>query len=396
MVDNIAGHALDLLSSRFSESSVEGKGGRGWGQFIDGDRGHTQIGPYGTSAGLIVSALANGHVDLPANNEAVKELENEWNLYRKGESEQLKLFSQNVRLALVLLAVRMAGAHFSKFADDIRSELIARQLSNGSWGEWWVSNSEHDERSRTLASSMVVLGLSLMAPGKTGVCDVSVRWARNQSPLPMSGAGKSKLDSVMHTLAVVVNRQDNMSEFYRILRSSAWRDLMQEGDYLAVHFYDYKWRVKKRLLHGREYVIAPVNLLVGIATLQCKQRTMASLVGLDLANAVALSMVSKNGLYIVGEGARASSLNQAWASILVASSAVDFGSQNFLRAVLFLFKKRKNKFFDKWFPAISVCLGTFLSACAPDVPAAKGTAAVLLVILGWITASSISSVLRRS
>ncbi|MBN6102940.1 hypothetical protein JR064_12240 [Xanthomonas sp. CFBP 8703] len=329
-------------------------------------------------------------------NQAVKELENEWNLYRQGESEQLKLFSQNVRLALVLMAIRMAGAQFGRFADDIRRDLIARQLPNGSWGEWWVSGGEHDEIGKTLASSMVVLGLSLRAPGSSGVCDVSVRWASNQSPLPMSGAGKSKLDAVIHTLAVVVNRQNDMGEFYRILKSAAWRDLMQEGDYLAVHFYDYKWRVKKRLLHGREYVIAPVNLLAGIASLQCKQKTLASLVGLDLANAVAKSMVSRNGLYIVGEGARASSLNQAWASILIAGSSLQFSSQKGLRVILILFKKRKNKFFDKWFPAISVCLGTFLSAFAPDVPIAKGGAAVLLIILGWITSNSISLVWRRS
>ena len=52
---------LDRLARRFEDADQAydaENDARGWGQFLDAPKRHSQIGPYGTSAGIIVLSLA--------------------------------------------------------------------------------------------------------------------------------------------------------------------------------------------------------------------------------------------------------------------------------------------------------------------------------------------------
>src|SRR5438876_10298368 len=80
---------------------------RGWGQFLDAPKHHKQIGLYGTSAGVLVLALA-GRGKNAVSDAAISLLKHWWDA-RETEEYGRGRFVQTLRLAFLNLAVRLSG-----------------------------------------------------------------------------------------------------------------------------------------------------------------------------------------------------------------------------------------------------------------------------------------------
>ena len=78
----------------------------GWGQFLDDPTGQRQTGPYGTTVGIVVRALAQRGNDQLS--ERCGTRVNDWWHNRSKGPDGPKLFGQITRVAMLHLALRLA------------------------------------------------------------------------------------------------------------------------------------------------------------------------------------------------------------------------------------------------------------------------------------------------
>lgn len=101
----------------------------GWGQFVDAASPVFQIGPYGTAAGVLTSQIASP--DAVIDSRIKQQLADFWSERPFG-----KLFPQTVRLALIVLALAQTkDADLITLRNEITTELLARQRTDGSWSD---------------------------------------------------------------------------------------------------------------------------------------------------------------------------------------------------------------------------------------------------------------------
>ena len=101
----------------------------GWGQFVETSSRVFQIGPYGTSAAVLVTEI--GSSDGVIERRVKDRLLAFWNERPNG-----KLYPQNVRLAFMVLALaRTNDADLMDLRDGIIAELRRRQHDDGSWSD---------------------------------------------------------------------------------------------------------------------------------------------------------------------------------------------------------------------------------------------------------------------
>lgn len=385
---DLADSTLDDLAREFDNRKRSTTAGCGWGQFIDGAAGHTQVGPYGTSAGAIVISLARGADTTVAR--AAADLADQWKRYQQGDASQNKLFCQNPRLAWVYLALSLAGPNFQTTVDEIRRELLGRQLSSNRWGDWWIDGYEHDTVQRRFSTALVYFCL-----GHQGAGNLARQWANGQTVLPLSSYGFPTLDVVFHALAVLTNADDEKTQksFRRELKSRDWRQLVDSRE-LGVYFYDFRFKnASAQIEDGREYFIVPIRLVGIIIGSMNMVPPLFKAATLSAASSVMTGMRAQQGVYREAEGARASSLNQAWAAMAI-SSASRLLPPRWGKALWVLVKERHSAFVDRYLPFLAIAVATGLAALAPDDPLSKGGAALCLLLLGWVYASKINRVLQ--
>jgi len=164
---------LDRLAQRFENAEQPAEdlpSACGWGQFLDDPRAHRQTGPYGTSAGLIVSALAGR--GTPALQRMAPLPAFWWNEWVTGSVAGRRLFCQTPRLAFFYLGLRLSHILDSNdVCTAVEQELLQRALPSGAWGNYWSSPGIRDETPRVFCSSVVVLALSLLNDIGAGVRD---------------------------------------------------------------------------------------------------------------------------------------------------------------------------------------------------------------------------------
>lgn len=382
---------LDGLAERFEDRKLPTNDGFGWGQFIDGSTSNTQVGPYGTSAGIIVKVIARG-LDITVDG-AAADLANRWALFLQGDPEQKKLFCQNPRLAWVYLALSLSGTNFRDVADAIRRELLQRQSSDGRWGDWWVSPTEHDTTARRFSTAFVHFCLSYQA----GASQEAKQWANNQPVLPLSSYGLPTVDVIFHALAVltIADNEKTLQAFRRELKARAWRQLVESRE-LGVYFYDFRFANGANAIdHGREYFIVPIRLIGVMLGSMAVAPPLLKAAALSAASSVMESVRAQQGVYKEAEGSRASSLNQAWAAISVGAASCLLAPRSG-KVLWWLVRERQSIFLDRYFPFIAVALATALAATASDKILLKGVAAFCLLTLGWLYSGKINRLLQRA
>src|SRR5205807_2217988 len=108
----------------------------GWGQFLDGPVANTQIGLYGTSAGILVRALA-GRANSPLGDKVLK-LAHQWWQQRDSDARAREILGQTLRLAFLNLALRTSDPNQRfELTREVGKTLRQRILGEMMWGNYW-------------------------------------------------------------------------------------------------------------------------------------------------------------------------------------------------------------------------------------------------------------------
>lgn len=159
---------IKYISSEIQKSPrVDAEDGSktGWGQFVDAPSHIHQIGPYGTSAALLIQSFA--HREAPAPSSAVKQLQAFWD----EPQESNKLFTQNVRAAFLVLALaEVTDQSLISLRDKVVNELRRRQRKDGGWPDGVAEGTVHPT-SRAEPTAWVILALHRASPGDPAAVD---------------------------------------------------------------------------------------------------------------------------------------------------------------------------------------------------------------------------------
>lgn len=390
---------LDRLARRFedaAQASEEARDGRGWGQFLDAPKRHRQVGPYGTSAGIIVLSLADRGQSVLTRQATA--LLCHWWKRRKDDAYAHQRFVQTTRLAFLNLALRLSGVPDT---DGTRAEvekaLIERLLPSGMWGNYWISNSICDPTPRLFPSAIALLSFTLLrdAPLPTSEKVISVA-ARLEEKLSLSRR-LPLLEAAAASAAILSAKGTSISRsaISRVADNalSSRPGLGERG----VYFYDYEYSPDEQgeALFGRDYFFIPTEILLGIAGFQPGAPSGARLMGEVVRSALADNLRQNEDAYRPAEGERLSCVDQAWAAILLKLSSLGQKPPS-VRAKLcyaLLRRRREGWFMSRAFPALSMLVVTAFNALLKDAgPLSNVLAALATLIIGGLYGAP---VLRR-
>lgn len=164
----------------------------GWGQFVNAASPVFQIGPYGTSAGVLVNQIAFSN--SPPENRVKALLRLFW-----GEQPRGKLFPQNVRLAFMVLSLaKSTDPDMISLRDEIIAELRKRQHSDGSWSDA-VAHPTAPAGGQEDATAWIVLALS-RTNREDPAAHAGAEWLSSR----VQGSGSVQLLSPIATAAAIL------------------------------------------------------------------------------------------------------------------------------------------------------------------------------------------------
>lgn len=356
---------IELLLSRQAEEFEEasqpaGETLRGWGQFLDAPRSDTQVGPYGTCAGLIVLSLA-GRGKSPTSKGAAALLNSWWAQRDQGEYQRQR-FAQNLRLALLALALRLSP--LSETADtytEVETSILERRLPSGGWGDWWLGLDRYDPTPSTVVTGVVMLALLLLRSGSLPESYLN-NLNEDGEFLRRALLGSSHLSPLERAIAVAATTAWESSrgtmDRRRVVPNAIWRPVLEQTHGSYFFFYEYP-SSRQGQSFGRDYLLAPLNLLIGIAGFHAATTSNLRLAAVEILEHVAADLEQNEGVYRVERREHVSTLDQAWAALLlaqaIASQRTGLGLPKPLSRLWYaLVKERRGNFFtDKLVPIFS-------------------------------------------
>jgi hypothetical protein len=309
---------LDRLAKRFEVDERTSDGvGQGWGQFLDDPRPNTQIGPYGTSAGLIVSALAERRGESLAPRFS-QQMDCWWSQWKAGTGEGHRLLCQNLRLAMFYLALKTSHVLDSTGTTiEVKNEILSRMLPEHLWGNYWLSPSARDQTPRAFPSAILVIALTLLEPHDPNLHE---RLRECAEVLEDRLIGTSDLP-ILHAAAaaaaiLAIKSRSISATAFRRIRAVALSGKGSLGD-LSVYFFDYRYAPDEGSGYDRDYFIVPPQLMLGIAGYQECAPVSLRVRAESVVKALSRTMDENDGLYRTDPEQRISTHNQAWAAILL-------------------------------------------------------------------------------
>jgi hypothetical protein len=389
---------LGCLAERF-ESSVrqQPESEIGWGQFLDAPSAHNQIGPYGTSAGLIVLSLA-GRGSTPASQGAAKRLAGWWQ-ERASDLYSSKRLAQTLRLAWVHLALRISGEQ-REYQQQIEGEILRRRLPSGDWGNWWISDQRHDSTPSLFTSSVVVLSLLLLRSTPLELADQTYFTALSKRFLrALDGPENlSSLERAATLVALLVLQASEMGASLRPLRSTLWTTMLNEKHGLYFFFYEHEADSQGKTF-GRDYLFVAPSILAGIAGFQSLAPALLRLASEDLIARVVAILTLNDGLYRIDKRDHFSTIDQSFAALLLAQAKIATeqgtrGSGMISRFWYSLSKQRGDNIITRTLlPVFSV----FYVTAANSLPWSLPTFSKILLSIGTVTIAGMygASVVQR-
>lgn len=376
---------LGEIATLFNEVIEDVGDKRGWGQFLDAPRHHQRhLGLYGTSAGLVVLSMAGREISLDAK-AALKFLEESWS-NRQGDPAIRQRLTQNLRLALIHLALRVGPTGNPRHAQQVEEELLRRLLPGQGWGNYWVSPQEHDSVSRLLPTSICILAFALARndndPLPQSVMP-AVDWIENQleisTELPLRELAPA-------AAALLAAKGVNISEkSKRSIQALSLQSIPVGAN--EAYFYDYDFEINgDQLASSRDYFIVPISLFTAIAGYQEGASDRLRLEAERILRALSTNLKSFRGFKNSGSE-RLASVDQCWAAILLrASKAAPTPPRCWSRIVYDLLRVREDNWLtDPIIPAVSLAAATLLNAISKDLGTpTEAIAAVLTLIIGGI------------
>jgi|GEM_PF-4383032 len=300
------------------------EGGVGWGQFLDGPPLQDQIGPYGTCSGLIVRALAGRGADKQA--EQVGHLLKEWWDLRNSKEGEKKLFSQTTRVALFLLALRIAKLDStSAMLEEVRQYLTSTLRSDKMWGNYNLPGVLEDASPRLLPSAIALLAFSLFREENSPLPDEFKSCADKLEERLLGTKDLPALHIAAAAAAILAVKNGAASKKIR-RHIKKWAYATQPAlPELGVYFYDLEF-VKEdgTQKFDRDYFIVPTEVLLGIAGFQKGAPTYLRLRAESSLAALVKNLKGFDGVFRPDNEQRISSVNQGWVALYLAASRQNY------------------------------------------------------------------------
>ena len=226
----------------------------GWGQFLEAASPVAQIGPYGTSAGIVVTQVAfpPGHID-----QRVKaQVRQFWE-----EKPNGKMFPQNVRLAFMVLSLaRTEDLELLRIRDEITAVILARQLPDGSW-------SDAPPHATSPAGGQIdATAWTLLALRRSGGDDAAVHRGALWLAARIEGSGRVPLLSAIGLAAAIAGHPDPRSA--GALRKQGF-DLLATAVVNreeSISFFDYEELKDGSGVQTRDYLCFPAFYPLAVLT----------------------------------------------------------------------------------------------------------------------------------
>jgi hypothetical protein len=347
---------LELLAKKFADT-VQDLGdseGRGWGQFLDAPSRHRQVGLYGTAAGLIVLSLA-GHSQGVAARRTAETIAHWWSV-RDTDTYAAQRFLQNLRLSFAFLGLRLSNQEaFSEASSEMELALLQRCLPSGGWGNWWVNEENHDDTPRVFTTSVALIALNVF---RVAPEDPAKRLSQAQAWLTERAAttvGLTRLERAAALTALlwapIPLSRPTAKTLYREARTSDWS--LSEKD---AYFFTYEMPEHgDDHVYPRDYFLAPPAIVRALGGFSDAAPARLLLRAEELADTLG-NNISANGAFRFAEGEYLSSIDQAWAALLL-SAALRRSESAFLlqRIAYVLLRHRKENWATIWLYPLS-CL----------------------------------------
>ena len=310
--------SLDRLAERFEAAVVDHPpASRGWGQFLDPPRDHRQVGPYGTSAGIIVLSLA-GRGKGPPLDDALS-LMRHWWTGRHQDEYSSRRFAQTTRLAFFLLAMRHSHQATPDEISEIEQLLLDTLLPSNRWGNYSVSSTERDPTPRDFASAVALIAFLL------GRDDNSIQAAQLgavaehlEERLSVTQS-LSSFNTAMLALAVLLGRKGRISRSAkRTIGRLAYTgpvNLARKGIY---HYQcQFQSASDPHQKFKNEYFIVPTELVIALAGFQPFAPAGLRLRAENTLQILLENLSANNGAFLTDEEQLASTKYQAWVALLI-------------------------------------------------------------------------------
>jgi hypothetical protein len=387
---------LDGLATRFEEATQavdQFPDGRGWGQFLDAPKQHRQVGPYGTSAGIVVLALA-GRGQTPLIRQASALLQHWWTL-RDTDDYARQRFVQTTRLAFLHLALRLSGLpEIQAFCGDVRQTLLDRLLPSRMWGAYWITAEFHDHTPRIFPTAVALLSFTLLhdasnAPDETllGIAATLAEKLTLERTLPPH-------EVAVASAAVLATQGPSVTPTLvrRLSRMLLSRPL--DVSERSAYFFDYEYPAdpSPQPRFGRDYFIIPVDVLFATAAFQPGVSSLLRLRAQAVLRQLASNLRSNDRAYRPADGERLSTIDQAWCALLLNLSSGESRQSGLTATVAYALLRHRR---DNWFttsalPMLSLIVVTVLSTLASNAgPATRVFAAFATLVVGGLYAPKV-------
>jgi hypothetical protein len=371
-------------------------GARAWGQFLDGDTSHQQVGLYGTSAGILVRALAGRGSDSLAD-EVRQFVRHIWSR-RSSDTIWREFLGQTTRLAFLNLALRVSRIMDGEgLEQEVEAELLGRLLPTGMWGDYWFDRVQ-DATPRLFPSAVTLLSFTLM---RDRVSTQDPRLLRVADQLEATLLGNDQLP-LFHVstiaAAILATKGSNVNRKARArIRQMAYMGHADMSD-LGVYFYDYEYPVgPTNRKSGRDYFIVPTEMMVGIAGFQAGAPSALRFRAENGIEKLVQNINQNLGMYRPAEQ-RVSSKNQAWAALMLKSSSTDHRPVAWYERVWHQLRRSRP---ENWFTLTLLPLLCIVDIVLGQIaegrisPGEAVTLKILVPLLGLLTGKLYGKVLFR-
>lgn len=387
---------LDILARRFENAEQRDpqlRGGKviagtcGWGQFLDASKLHRQVGPYGTSAGLLVLGLA-GRGPSALTQQASKLLRHWWDNQNADEYAHERLV-QTVRLAFLNLAMRLSGLpECVTISIEIERALAQRLLPAGMWGNFWINERNHDASPRVFPSAISLLSFSLLREDPSSAGPAVLQVADRLEDKLLSSKSLSMLEVYAASAAIMATKRALVSRRAQWRLSGIARESRHGFGERPAYFYDYEYSpgTAGHTRFGRDYFIISAEILLGIAGFQPGAPSALRLRAESSLRTLIENIRLNQGAYRPEGVERLHSKEQAWAAILLKVSSDQYQPPGRPARILYalLRERRGNWFWNNVFPVGSLLLMTALNVVAQQ-------AGLLVSVVGAVGLAVISA-----
>jgi hypothetical protein len=310
-----ANRALERLADSFLTNTreVPGTGHFGWGQFV-GPTAGTQVGLYGTCAGLIVVASAYTYGRIPQC--VIRYLTQLWRDRNTAGTDGARYFALTARLAFFLMALRHGGhPSLAPIMAEADQDLRTRILDDGLFVSWQIDQNQKGATGDEFSTAIAVLAYGLTT---RVVNDVPAEIRRSAETLQtrIEGSVPPNVGVRKFYLAAVTIALDERLVSRRItglVRLGRVRDYSRDQD--SLYFWDYWYLGPAGKISRRDYFHVPsdaVDILVACGSTAGRFQKLAAL---DLAEKDVKSVLDL-GLFFAGREL-AGSNSQAWMSLAI-------------------------------------------------------------------------------